>query len=110
LADKFSVLWLLAYFGLKLCLNFLLPLDSEVLECKAGKVIRLQSLRVMFMLFLLDQLVGFGALAHFRWGPAHPSLIFFFRMGCVFSRPTPSWLSPGRPTCSIACRKTRLID
>ena len=30
--------------------------------------------------------------------------------GFIFFRPTPSWLSPGRPTCSIACRKTRLID
>ena len=28
-----------------------------------------------------------------------------------FFRPTPSWLSPGRSTCSIACRKriNRLI-
>ena len=31
-------------------------------------------------------------------------------IGVFFFRPTPSWLSPGRSTCSIACRKTRLID
>jgi hypothetical protein len=32
------------------------------------------------------------------------------KKGLLFFRPTPSWLSPGRSTCSIACRKTRLID
>ena len=28
----------------------------------------------------------------------------------IFFRPTPSWLSPGRSTCFIACCKMGLID
>ena len=82
LADVFSVLWLLAYFGLEHCLNFMSPLDSEVLECKAGKVIWLRLLRVLLMMSLLVQLIinsaGYNILDVELWlfsdevPPSHP--------------------------------------
>ena len=47
--------------------------------------------------------------------PEFPALAELARRGLLapdafFFRPTPSWLSPGRSTCFIACCKMGLID
>ena len=93
---------------LGLCLPFLIWLDR--LHPGAYVCSPLIVLRVLFALLVVCVCLVSCCPVLFVWssrGFDPPCwLVFSF----LFFRPTPSWLSPGRSTCSIPCCNMGLID
>ena len=91
---------------------FLLAWPVFCLVCLCGAFLCCLSpagFSVRFVLLLFPPLPFFSG-SFVCFAPTCATKVLVYHCTCVFFRPTPSWLSPGRSTCFIACCKLGLID